>query len=139
VKTCYQYQIHELWKATIGIKNSTEHHLSEIMIVPEGKHLIFQLLDHAYNTSHCIYFVDPRVLPNLTCRDHLAPFRTSNKLSRLVWNEYNSWIPCASMLHDCQDSEILAVGTRQVKHWRGNRWLHTLTDSADEQAGMEKA
>jgi hypothetical protein len=58
----------------------------------------------------------------------------------MVWNEYNSWIPRAFMLHDRQDSEILAAGTRQVKHWCGNSWLHTLTDdSADEQAAMEKA
>ena len=57
----------------------------------------------------------------------------------MIRTEHGSWLPAAHLLHEFQDSDIIAVGLHQIKRWCGNRWLlrYILTDdSAGEQAAV---
>lgn len=62
----------------------------------------------------------------------------------VVRDEHRRWIPCAHMLSEYEDGDIVEAFLRKIKQWCGGRggWnlRHMVTDSsAAEQRGVRKA
>ncbi len=72
--------------------------------------------------SHGLVFAEPQRLEILRRQGHLVLMDSNhqtNKLSGLLYilivrDEYDSWIPGAYMITAREDSDIVAVGLRQV-------------------------
>ncbi len=72
--------------------------------------------------SHGLVFAEPQRLEILRRRGHLVFMDSTHQPNKLSWllytlmvrDEYGSWIPDAHMMTAREDSNIVAVGLRQV-------------------------
>ena len=72
--------------------------------------------------SHGLVFAEPQRLEILRRRGHLVLMDSTHQTNKLSWllytlmvrDEYGSWIPGAHMMTAREDSDIVAVGLRQV-------------------------
>lgn len=106
--------------------------------------------------SHSIVFAKEHRLDSLRSRGYLSLMDSTHKTNYLGWylytilirDEHDSGIPCAHILTDGEDSQILAAGLRMIKQWcnlgraQSKHWTpqYFLTDdSVAEQLAVQKA
>jgi len=106
--------------------------------------------------SHSIVFAKEHRLDSLRSRGYRSLMDSTHKTNYLGWylytvlvrDEFASGIPCAHVLTDGEDSQILTAGLRKIKQWcnRGRaeskQWTprYFLTDdSAAEQLAVQNA
>ena len=100
--------------------------------------------------SHGIVFATPNRIRILTRRGHLALMDSTHKTNHLDWklfsllvrDEHAKWIPCAHMLSDNEDGDIIAAFLILIKKWCGGAWKlrYIITDdSAAEKRAVSLA
>ena len=91
-------------------------------------------------TSHGIVFANANRIRILIRRGHLAFMDSTHKTNHLDWklfslivrDEHAKWIPCAHMLSDNEDGDIVATFLILIKQWCGGAWRlrYIITDDS---------